>query len=229
MVDRPRGILSESDREYLRSPDRYADEYSAQSVHKRQNAIRQRVRNAVLDVPLLVGQLEDELLYEALESDGDERPVAALPALVELIHRYWGSEYRVEEAVREAIENRLTVDGEPVTARVSIELFATDVDEIKSRLSSGGLDAVTHEDLEHLWRSGELGDDEYIELVEQWVERHRPEYDDTDSDVARYETRAGEGYVYAAVNRAKHNVEWERSRPERIRQAFSGSADDSEE
>lgn len=48
--DRPRGILSPADRKYLRSDK---SGYTRQAQHKRNEAIRQRVQNAILDMSVL--------------------------------------------------------------------------------------------------------------------------------------------------------------------------------
>ena len=52
--ERGRGILTEADRAFLRSPD----EYSRQSTHARQNAIIERMRNAILDFSILFEELD---------------------------------------------------------------------------------------------------------------------------------------------------------------------------
>lgn len=58
---RPRGVLSESDRRYLRDPEAYADEHSRQSLQDRRKAIRKRTRNAVLDFYVLQEYLDEDL------------------------------------------------------------------------------------------------------------------------------------------------------------------------
>jgi len=63
---RPRGILSESDRQYLRNPD----EYSKQARYERRRAIIERLHESLHDMPLLVSELDEESRGEAFE-DGD--------------------------------------------------------------------------------------------------------------------------------------------------------------
>lgn len=53
---RPRGTLTEADREFLRN----RKEYSRQAAHARQNAIVERTRNAILDFSLLFDHLTQE-------------------------------------------------------------------------------------------------------------------------------------------------------------------------
>lgn len=54
--ERPRGILTEADRQYLRN----REEYSRQAAHARQGAIVERTRNGILDFSLLFDNLADE-------------------------------------------------------------------------------------------------------------------------------------------------------------------------
>lgn len=53
---RPRGLLSEADREFLQAPE----EYSRQASHARQNAISERAYNAILDFTLLWEQWDPD-------------------------------------------------------------------------------------------------------------------------------------------------------------------------
>lgn len=53
--DRGRGILTPTDREYLRGEVEYEHK---QSKHKRERELRQRIHNAMLDLPLLAEEIE---------------------------------------------------------------------------------------------------------------------------------------------------------------------------
>lgn len=55
--DRERGILTPADRDYLRNPD----EYSRQASHQREQAIRKRTRDALLDSTVLFENLDEDL------------------------------------------------------------------------------------------------------------------------------------------------------------------------
>ena len=61
--ERGRGILTPADREFLRNPD----EYSRQAAYNRNEAIKERVENSVLDFILLAREL-DTSVYEDLFS-----------------------------------------------------------------------------------------------------------------------------------------------------------------
>lgn len=63
--DRDRGILSPADREYLKT-DR--SEYSRQAAHAREEAIRERIQNAILDFHLLLSHYDPSKLATAMSS-----------------------------------------------------------------------------------------------------------------------------------------------------------------
>jgi len=67
-IERDRGILTESDRRYIKNPG----EFSRQAAHQRREAIRDRLREAVLDFQLLAGDV-DQQVYDELF--GPERTV----------------------------------------------------------------------------------------------------------------------------------------------------------
>jgi len=66
--DRPRGILSRSDRKYLADPEGYK---SRQSRHKRKQAIPERIRHAFLDMSILADpEFPEDLFVEAFQDEG---------------------------------------------------------------------------------------------------------------------------------------------------------------
>lgn len=67
-IERDRGILTESDRRYIKNPG----EFSRQAAHQRQEAIRDRLREAVRDFQLLADDV-DQQVYDELF--GPERTV----------------------------------------------------------------------------------------------------------------------------------------------------------
>lgn len=67
--ERGRGVLSESDRRYLRDPD--ADEFSRQARYRRRNAIPERVWNAFVDGQVLYNELSAERRREIFDGWSD--------------------------------------------------------------------------------------------------------------------------------------------------------------
>ena len=73
--DRDRGILSTADREYLQSPEGY----SRQASNERENAIRNRVWNAILDFDLLTSMSPEQ--RRAILGSGDPQSERHKPAM----------------------------------------------------------------------------------------------------------------------------------------------------
>lgn len=158
--------MSSADRDFLRSDP---DEYSRQARHARENAIRERVGNALLDIPILVDELPDELLHDALTlEDADEDPASALPELVSFLYQHYGSEHKLAGVVEDGVERVWRKQNDPVKARVSIRLFDDEIAEIEQRLDEDGVKALDHRELEDLWKAGRLDDEEYVDLVDEW-------------------------------------------------------------
>lgn len=96
--DRPRGILSGADREFLRNPD----EYSRQATNEREHRIVERIRNALLDFRYLADpEFPDKLLSQAfsepLESGGRHTLLATVVDEIE------ASDPDIEDGAVEAI------------------------------------------------------------------------------------------------------------------------------
>ncbi len=93
-TDRPRGILSPADRAFLvKSEEERAQEYSRQARSKRKRAIRERVKQSVYDVTLLLdfwpSQERADLIEAVLEDWRGREGLADLIALfaLELVPR----------------------------------------------------------------------------------------------------------------------------------------------
>ena len=69
-ADRPRGILTPSDRDFLL--ERKTD-YTEHSMKQKRNRIRRRVRNAVLDFSILFEYMEERDRETVFDPDDDER------------------------------------------------------------------------------------------------------------------------------------------------------------
>lgn len=78
---RPRGVLTDRDRKYLSlSEEEREEEFSPSARSKTKRDIRERVRNAALDLSYLAAALDEELLNDvfapergSIEIDGEER------------------------------------------------------------------------------------------------------------------------------------------------------------
>jgi hypothetical protein len=119
--ERPRGILSPADRRFLRGE---ADLRSEQSVYDTRYRIRQRVRDALLDFPLLFAHLDDRDREQVF--DGDERLADAVVDAVAVLYLAAGdcdssTEGLFTEGIRRAERER--TGGQPT---VTLDVETTD-------------------------------------------------------------------------------------------------------
>jgi len=122
--ERGRGVLSTADRDFLRS-DR--DEYSRQARHGREDAIANRVRNAILDFGLLfehTDREDRERIYEELPdgTHGTDGLVAAMSFLYESTLSGDRGPFNalIELGVRQVVRQSLDRDNEDGAPRVSV-------------------------------------------------------------------------------------------------------------
>jgi hypothetical protein len=225
-AERPRGILTKRERKYLLGEsDIDPNSPSERSVRQ---SIRRHLIHTMLDFPLIYREMSDRDLNTVFTTtagatDDQRPPVQATAAdLIALLYRAYGSEYRLERLVKDGIEREAAERGEPVHARVSIDLFPDEVAEIKQRFDEQGVEAVSHRDLGELWEAGHLTDDEFIETMGRWADRHETEYEN------RYEHPGGtlDG---EPVERARLRVEAKQNRREKTRKQRQELASESEE
>lgn len=169
--DRPRGILSPSDREYLKNPD----EFSSQAAYERRRAIVERVYESMYDYELLLNDLDPKVRREIFDKfDPDdfslntlEWPVAffylgigdamdsgdlVVPAFVDLI----------SEGIRQAFLQR----GETAWADVEIDIkTGGSVEELEKEVKSGELSPSEIWKAWELVRQGKMTFSEYKQLL----------------------------------------------------------------
>lgn len=76
MGERPRGVLTQTDRKFLRiSPEDRYEQYSRQGRSRRYRTIRDRLTNSVLDLPLIVNRTDAEMFEDAFSGDDDDDDV----------------------------------------------------------------------------------------------------------------------------------------------------------
>lgn len=176
--DRPRGILSQADREYLRNPD----EYSKQAGYERRRAIIERVQEALHDMPLLVSELDEDSRAEAFEDEADGTPhtLSALSSAFALF--YLGITDTVEptELAKDAFED-ITESGvrkaylqrgvsvEEVEVEVSVTRGER-VDDLREK------EELSYPEVNQLLEAGELSDltgEEQMALLNEALESGR--------------------------------------------------------
>jgi len=165
--DRPRGILSPTDREYLCGLKEYAQPQT--DANRRQN-IRERVENGLKDFALLWLFLEPderEKVFEELGGDGTDEAIASMVALA-----YLGIDQdttRLEECIERGVLGAANVDklfrssGRATDADVSIDIeYNPDVEKLYRRFEKGG--QLSDAEVGVLVRSGKLDTADIEEL-----------------------------------------------------------------
>lgn len=203
-VDRPRGVLTKTERKHLlgRLGEEEKNGTSGNAAAQREYRIRKHLQHALLDFSILAEHVNEDPIRDAFTTGDDWDPVPALPELVSFLYQYCGSERQLARLVEEGVERVRREEGDPVKARVSIDLFLNELDEIEDRFDEGGVDAVDDRELEDLWRDGRLTDDEYLSLVEEWEEHW---HDDREDWIERDGPRRR--VVHGALELAKRKVE----------------------
>lgn len=124
---RERGVLSEADRRYIADPEAYAEGRHRQSVREREQAIRQRLGDSILDLSYLFDQLPADIRRDVFAPDAPDADVLdgatadGIAFVYEAMREFWGHprEDRIEDAIRR-VEEREYSDGYIVDVDVSI-------------------------------------------------------------------------------------------------------------
>lgn len=178
--DRPRGVLSPADRDYLKNPD----EYSRQASHAREEKIGERAYNAILDFIILSEELDSSDRREYFDLDTGERLDMdyALPYVIAFVHNLIVDKYdnprfqtqhepyghkspffeiRLSDALSQAyLEHDLLVEDVELTVK-SEEVPA--LDEVRDRIESGR--PLSTKTIEYLTRTGEIDESAVRELI----------------------------------------------------------------
>lgn len=164
-TDRPRGMLTSADREYLIADD---PDFSEKTQAQKRYRIRQRVFNAILDFTLLIEHLDEKdreqiFGYEAADSDRDYFMEARQDVLTFMCLGTGLDEFHSD--LRFALEEALTRQGRTVKSiDVNIETGIS-VGEFKERRRQYGtqqaLDTISRFEVNQLWDAGVISDEEY--------------------------------------------------------------------
>jgi len=165
--DRPRGILSPTDRDYLCGLKEYAQ---PQTDANRRQDIRERVENGLKDFALLwlfLGRDEREKVFEELGEDGTDEVIESMAAFA-----YLGidqSPSRMEECIERGVLAAANADklfrsaGRATDADVSIDIeYNPDVEKLYRRFEEGV--QLSDAEVGVLVRSGKLDAEDIKEL-----------------------------------------------------------------
>jgi hypothetical protein len=154
---RPRGILSKTDREYLLGAKSYENE---QSEANRRQDIRDRIKNSLKDFKLIWALLEENDRNQVFSSLDDESVDNSIEAMVSFIYLGLNGDIpRMEKAIKRGIlagENAIS-DGETKQVDVSINIdYYPDVETAKEKMQNNPLVELTVEELGVLAKANEL-------------------------------------------------------------------------
>lgn len=175
IVDRERGVFTQSDREFLLGMKQY--EYDQSAINKRRD-IRNRLYNGLLDLQLLerVPSSEREKLFSQIERGQLHESVAVLISFI--YGGLGGNLEAIEQMVKSGIfkAERGGVEGYQGGARdVDVDIDLTqefDVEEIYQRFMQGVREDLTPAEIGVLVREGRLDPEDYESLA--WSDEERP-------------------------------------------------------
>jgi len=150
--DRPRGILTTSDREFLLG--RKTD-YTEHSKKQKRNRIRRRIRNAILDFTILFEYLDDRDRETVFDPEDDERDsyTQGIIDMLGFLHLgtmgyYTPFKHMLAEGVNKAEQRLAGSDYRMVTVYFNVDPIGTiDVDEVMDKLEEERFEEITDEEL----------------------------------------------------------------------------------
>jgi len=159
--DRPRGILTQADREYLCGLKEYAH---AQSEANRKQDIRERVMNSLKDFGLLYHFLDGSELNKIFSTLGDESTDICIEGIVAFAYLGLGQDRpRLEERIEHGVLRGANLNksgrrvGAAMTADVSINIdYGPDVDKLYKQIQEGQIDQLTPSEIGALVQAGKL-------------------------------------------------------------------------
>jgi len=173
---RPRGILSKTDREYLFGLKDYENE---QSEANRRQDIRDRIKNSLKDFKIIWALLDGHDRDQIFNSLDDETVDDSIEAMVSFIYLGLDGDIpRIERAIKRGIlagENASS-EGETKQIDVSINIDSyPDVEAAKEKLQNNPLVELTVEEIGILAKANEL-DPSHIEKMNDSYIHPPPEY-----------------------------------------------------
>jgi len=175
ILDRKRGIFTQSDREFLLGMKKYEHE---QSVINKRRDIRNRVKSGFLDLQLLriISESDRSNIFSQMDKGGVHESVAVFISFI-----YSGLDGNID-AIEQMVESGLFkaeqggvrgYAGGAKNVEVDISLEREyDAEAIYQRLQRGYGDSLTAAEIGVLVREGKLDADEHEEL--RWEEDDRP-------------------------------------------------------
>lgn len=169
--NRPRGILSKADREYLCGLKDYAH---AQSEANRKQDIRERIENALKDFTYLWLLLDEEERALALSQMGDEAVTESFVSIVTFMYLSLDADLtRLEGVIEDGVLVGANFDtsgrwaGKATEADVDIDVdYDPDVEVLSQKLEEGNIDQLTPAEIGVLARAGKI-EEQHLSQIEE--------------------------------------------------------------
>lgn len=167
--DRPRGILSPTDRDYLCGLKDYSHK---QTELNRKQEIRQRTTEAIRDFDLLWLLLDESERNDVIKSFETDELDTALSSIVAFIYLGLDGEIKHLERVLERgiyqaanyeVSGRLSGGASKVSVNIDIDRYP-DIDELYSRFRKGQGRQLTPTEIGHLVQAGKINSQDLEEL-----------------------------------------------------------------
>lgn len=174
-LDRPRGILSKADREYLCGQKEYAH---AQSESNRKQDIRNRVQNSLRDFRILSQLLDQSEIENIVEELGTEETYDSIVHLIAFSYLCSDQDRpRIEGLIQRGVRLGANIDqsdrsaGKATDVDVTINIeYEPDIDVLYEMVQSRDTSRLTASDIGALVRAGKLDSEdlERLEGTEAW-------------------------------------------------------------
>ncbi|WP_440764049.1 hypothetical protein [Natronorubrum sp. DTA7] len=180
-ADRPRGILTPSDRDFLLG--RKTD-YTDHSKKQKRNRIRRRVRNAVLDFSILFEYMEERDRKTVFDPDDDERDAYTQGITDMLAFLHLGTigyhtpfKNMLSEGVGQAEQRLAGSNYRMVNVEFNVEpVGQIDVDEVVEKLENEEFAQLTDEELRAFVRLLTMSDEFSPESAREEIQDRVDEY-----------------------------------------------------
>ncbi|MGB9965684.1 hypothetical protein [Halobacterium sp. CBA1126] len=150
--DRPRGILTPSDREFLLGQK---TDYTEHSKKQKRNRIRRRLRNAILDFSIIFEHLEErdrEMVFDP-DDDAREAYTRGITNMLGFLHLgtmgyYVPFKHMLAEGVNKAEQRLAGSDYRMVNVEFNVDpVGRIDVDDVIDKLDNDEFEQLTDEEL----------------------------------------------------------------------------------
>jgi hypothetical protein len=160
-TDRPRGVLSTTDREYLTGQQEYEHQ---QTESNRKQEIRKRVTNSFHDFPILTAYLDKDQRERVFEELNETKLENDLSSFVSFIYKGLNGDIeRLQEIIRRGLFDGISIDEDgalaadikSISVNIDVE-YEPDVDEVYQRFREGGDAQLMPEEIGLLVRKGKI-------------------------------------------------------------------------